>query len=187
MAHNCKCAICGITFDRDKIQAVYHGSRRYSHYKCNPSGELVYPLVEDISKIQVKSLSNEVKDKIASDKAKEEIYFYLKDVMKEDINYVKFQTQIEKYVKNGLGYPGILKILKYAHEVAHIDVSKANGGIGIIPYLEHDAKNYYYSIYLAQEMNKDKKIEHKIKEIKIKPPERKKRKKYFNFLEEEDE
>ena len=41
MAHNVKCAVCGETFDRDKIQAVRHGARRYAHLRCCPNGELV--------------------------------------------------------------------------------------------------------------------------------------------------
>ena len=41
MAHMVKCTVCGESFDRDKIQAVKSGARRYAHYTCLPEGELV--------------------------------------------------------------------------------------------------------------------------------------------------
>ena len=37
----CKCAICGVEFDRNAIQAVKHGARRYAHRDCFQEGELV--------------------------------------------------------------------------------------------------------------------------------------------------
>ena len=45
MAHKVKCAICGVTFDRDVVQAVKHNGNRFSHYTCEPDKELV-PLPE---------------------------------------------------------------------------------------------------------------------------------------------
>lgn len=81
--------------------------------------------------------------------------------------------------------------MKYWFEVKHNDISKANGGIGIVPYIYNDAKNYYYAIWLAQEQNKNK-IETigrpKEREVRIRRPERRvKRLRKFGFLDEEGE
>ena len=42
MAHIVKCAVCGNKFDRDKVQAVKVGARRYAHYSCCKEGELIW-------------------------------------------------------------------------------------------------------------------------------------------------
>ena len=39
MAHMVICTVCGKRFDRDKIQAVKSGARRYAHQSCMPDGE----------------------------------------------------------------------------------------------------------------------------------------------------
>ena len=54
--HKVKCTVCGCTFDRDKVQAVKSGARRYAHLTCMPNGEIV-PLGasgEDPELIQLK-------------------------------------------------------------------------------------------------------------------------------------
>ena len=40
MAKYCICKVCGVKFDREKIQAVVAGARRYAHQTCMPNGEL---------------------------------------------------------------------------------------------------------------------------------------------------
>ena len=35
--HKVKCIICGQSFDRDKVQAVRVGARRYAHQTCDPN------------------------------------------------------------------------------------------------------------------------------------------------------
>ena len=59
MSHMVTCQICKVRFDRDKIQAVRHNGRLYSHYTCEPDKELV-PLPEpkdkdlnDTTKIEI--------------------------------------------------------------------------------------------------------------------------------------
>ena len=55
MAHLVKCTVCGKQFDRDKIQAVRSGARRYAHYSCKPDGELVplaNPIDEDLLELE---------------------------------------------------------------------------------------------------------------------------------------
>lgn len=45
-------------------------------------------------------------------------------------------------------YSGILRTLKYVFEVKNGDLSKANGGIGIVPWKYQEAYNYYYNQWL---------------------------------------
>lgn len=41
MAHYCICPICKEKFNRDIIQSVKYGARRYAHQTCYPEGEIV--------------------------------------------------------------------------------------------------------------------------------------------------
>jgi len=81
--------------------------------------------------------------------------------------------------------------LVYFFEIKGNSVEKANGGIGIVPYVYQQAYNYYYSLWLAQQKNEDKVVEEYVpivKEIIIPVPERKVRKRpLFSFLDEEGE
>lgn len=89
----------------------------------------------------------------------------------------------------------MLKTLKYFFEVKGHTTEKANGGIGIIPFVYEDARNYYYDIWVTQQENQQRisataEIILPVKEIHIKPPKRepmKRVKKLFTFLEEGDE
>ena len=71
----------------------------------------------------------------------------------------------------------------------YLSTEKANGGIGIIPFIYKDACNYYYNLYLAQEANENKEIkEQKVKEITIVSPQAERKKiKLFSFENEEQE
>jgi hypothetical protein len=81
------------------------------------------------------------------------------------------------------------KALTYFYEIKGNSIEKANGGIGIIPYIYKDAYNYYYSLWLARQKNENKVVETyipEVKEIIIAPPKRKiKKRNLFTFLDEE--
>ncbi|MBE6148281.1 MAG: hypothetical protein E7167_02030 [Firmicutes bacterium] len=171
MAHNVKCPICGKTFDRDKVPFVQVSPRRYAHKECSMS--------EDERKTQ------EIKDK-------EELDNYIMSLFKMTYVDARIQKQIKKYVdENNYTYSGIKKALVYFFEIKGNSVEKANGGIGIVPYVYQQAYNYYYSLWLAQQKNEDKVVEEYVpivKEIIIPVPERKVRKRpLFSFLDEEGE
>lgn len=169
---NCICAICNEKFDRNKIQAVRHGARRYAHYTCKPNGELV-PLEEpkdpDLVKLEeyIKQLLNDT---------------YVHPRVKKQINEFK-----EQY---NYSYSGILKSLIYFYEVKGNKKDKLEQfGIAIVPYVYKDAYNYYYDLFLAQSRNQTKDIAtftSKIKEITIKVPEIKIKKKFFNLDDEKE-
>jgi hypothetical protein len=103
----------------------------------------------------------------------------------------RIQKQIKQYVDEyNFTYSGIRKALVYFFEIKGNSIEKANGGIGIVPYVYQHAYNYYLALWQAQQKNEDKVIEHyvpNIKEIVIPRPQRKiKKRPLFTFLDEDD-
>ena len=116
MAHNVKCAICGKIFNRDVIQAVKHGARRYSHFECEPDGEKV-PLAN------------------TRDEDLENLLEYIDKLFKGKQNHAKVKQSIKKFHNElGYSYTGIQKALIYFYEVKHNSLDKANGGISIVSF-----------------------------------------------------
>ena len=177
MAHLVICSKCGKQFDRDKIQAVKSGPRRYAHYECMPEGEKV-PLPPPKEKKKDVEEENLIKLKE-----------YINKLFDNSVNWPLVMKQIKTFKEeNNYTYSGMLKSLIYFYEVKgnHVENSK---GIGIIPYAYKDAYNYYYSLFVAQSQNEKvdfKKITSKVREITIKPPCIKKKVRIFNEEEEDD-
>lgn len=171
MAHLVKCSVCGEVFNRDMVQAVKAGTRRYAHQTCKPDGELV-PLPPPKKKED--SVEDEDLKKLKS---------YIEQLYGANVRWPLVMKQIQQYKKEyKYTYSGMLKSLIWFYEVKgnHVELSK---GIGIIPYAYQDAYNYYYSLFVAQSQNEKKdfqQITSKVREITIKPPEIKKKEKFFN-------
>ena len=54
--------------------------------------------------------------------------------------------QIKKYMKEyGYSYEGIEYCVRYFFIIKENSIDKAQGGIGIVPYIYEDAKQYYLS------------------------------------------
>lgn len=167
-----KCKFCGHVFDRDKVEYVAV-KNRYAHKEC-------------YDKYQAQM------DKEAADS--EKLNQYILTLFNYKTMPEKVKKQIKTYVtENGYSYSGILKSLIYHYEIKHGDIEKANGGIGIVPWVYETAKQYYYNIWLAQQQNRDIEVEQYVRpqvEIRIKTPDRKpmgRRRKLFTFLNEEEE
>ena len=169
MSHYVKCPKCVFTFDRDIIQAVRINGRRYGHAKCYPDNNNFVPLVE-------KKISEEQK-----------IKNYAKSILKEQYVAARVNKQIKDFLAEGYTASGILKTLIYWYEIKHNDISKAMGGIGIVPYVYKQALDYYYNLYLAEMANVDKDIdEYRPKEIFI-SIDLPKKEKELKLWEDEDE
>lgn len=173
MAHMVKCAICGKTFDRDKIQSVKHGARRYSHAECEPDNKDFIPLAA-------------VQEDPDLTKLKE----YINQLFGKNANWAQINRQLKIYTtENGYSYSGILKSLVYFYEIKGNSVEKSNYALGIVPFIYQDAYNYYYDLFITQSKNENKDVKEmfsKTKEITIKPPERPIKRRFFNFLNEEE-
>ena len=102
------------------------------------------------------------------------------------------KKQINEYVMQyGFTYSGMLKALIYFYEIRGGSIEEAHEGIGILPYIYNDAREYYYNLWAAQQKNiyKDiRQFQPKIIEVHIPRPERNiVKRKRFSFLDEEEE
>lgn len=175
MAHYCTCPKCGKKFDRDKIQAVRIGARRYGHQTCYPDNTQLVPLSAGVNPEE------------------EQLLEYCKELLGKEASPKKIRKQIQDYVKEGYSYSGIQKTLDWFYNIQKNEINeKCRGGIGIVPYCYQDALHYHYNLYLSNQVNADKEIEdYKPKErvVQIDVPESapRIRKKMFNLGETEDE
>lgn len=168
IAHKVICPYCNKTFDRDKTQCVQIG-RRYAHTDC--------------------ALTKHKNDN-AEAEDKQKLLDYLDELFNHNCNWVVINQMLKKYISEyNYTYSGIMKAMHYFYEIKGNSIAKANGSIGIIPYIYNESYQYYYDIWLSQQRNKDKDLQSYVAEeslIVIPPPERKiKKKKHFSFLDKE--
>lgn len=96
-------------------------------------------------------------------------------------------TQMMKFKKQGMPYRGQLLTLKYFYEVKKNSIKKANGSIGIIPFVYDEAKQYYAKLEQKQKEIGEmiqRQLEKDRIEIKYSPSDyigKKKRKKPINL------
>lgn len=145
-----KCLYCGETFDRNTIDCVKPKGNRYAHKHCHEAA--------------------------CANKSQEELDYealvaYIKQLFGGTVN-PRVWKQIKEYKDTyEYSYSGMHKTLIWWYELKHNDIEKANGGIGIIPYVYNDALQYYYALYLAQITNEDKVIcAAPVREFFIEPP-----------------
>ena len=171
MSHFVTCVYCKQKFDRDRLPFIQVSARRYAHQECS--------LTEDEKK------NKEEQDKI-------DLENYIMSLFKTDYIDAKIRKQIKQYKEEyNYTYSGIKKALVYFFEIKDNSIEKANGGIGIVPYVYQQAYNYYLALWQAQQKNQDKIIVDyipKVKEVIIPKPQRKiKKQNLFTFLDEEKE
>ena len=149
--HKCKCVYCKGEFDRDKLPYVQVTERRYAHKEC-------------AEKNQVNKSQSEMDYETLAD--------YIEKLFGVGFINAKVAKQIRDFrIQYNYTYSGMLGTLVYWYEIKKAPIDKANGGIGIIPFVYKDALNYYYMIYLAQINNDTVKHEQKVREITIESPE----------------
>lgn len=220
MPHVVLCPYCKTKFDRDKEEYAIVGTRRYAHAACmlreaekDPNyikKEIIDPNDNVVCAYCKKPMSKKDEDcvMIGNNKYvhkacqeleekrektdKEQLEDYIKDLFQ--ISYIdpRVKGQIKKYIDEyNYTYSGIRKALIYHYEIKGGDKSKANGGIGIVPYVYQNAYEYHYNLWLAQQKNKDVEVTlyaPKVKEIVIPRPQRKvKKRQLFTFLDEDEE
>ena len=146
-----KCFYCGEQFDRNAEPFVAVSSRRYAHKQCHEKAQA--------------GKSQEEKDY-------EQLCKYIKEKFDMQTISAKITRQIADYKKQyNFTYSGMYKALVWWFDVKKNTLEGTNGGIGILPYIYNDARTYYYGLYLAQIVNKDKQIKMEVEEIEIAPPQ----------------
>jgi len=174
MSHPVICSICGKRFDRDLIQAVHTGARRYAHAKCDPNNKDFVPLVE----------------KPEQDPDMAQLKDYITNKYGDKARWPLINKQIRDFVKKGYTISGIFKSLVWFYDVKGNKIEGSNGGIGIVDYCYQDAYNYYYNLFVIQSRNQNKDIPtivSKEREIIIKPPKRPIKKRFFKFLDNDND
>ena len=165
-----KCPICGEQFYREDTPFT-HIKNRYYHQSCYEATEA---------------------KKTEEEKERELLIEYIKKLFNIQVLNAKINKQIKDLLEKNYSYKGIRMTLMYWFEIKGNSIEKANGGIGIIPYVYEQALVYWKSIWEAQQYNKTTnitRIEIPVREIHIPTPERspmKTTRRLFTFLEEED-
>lgn len=146
------CPYCKIKFDTNAEPFVKPSATRYAHPACYEK--------------HLAEMTEEERDE-------EAFYKYAKQLFGEDFNYLVTKKLAERFIKeNGYTYSGMLKALKWTYEIEGISTDRANGSIGLLPYTYNKARDYYYSLYLAKEANKNKDLSNYItsRTIEIESP-----------------
>ena len=164
-----KCPYCDKYFYRDMEEFVQINKTRYAHKACYDRHNA--------------ELSQEERDlNVLKD--------FIKKLFNIDSLTEKINRQIKDYHENKkYTYSGMYKSLVWFYQIKGHPIDKANGGIGIIPYVYEDARNYYTAMFIAQQQNQAKPIEQykpTVIEIHIPPPVRKPMRTHkFSFLDED--
>jgi hypothetical protein len=214
------CTICSTQFDRDKIAFVQVSSRRYAHADCmlrraaslnkeidfqviDPTDEVVCKYCkkrfrkteEEYIQITNSQYAHAACVELESKREKTDAEKLVEYVMKLfGYEYVppRAKKQINDYIREyNYTHSGMLKALIYYYEIRGGDVDKAHDGIGILPYIYAEARDYYFNLWQAQQKNQYKDIKQYIPttiEVHITPPQRQALKRQrFGFLDEEEE
>lgn len=158
-----KCKYCGIEFNRLSEPTVQISERRYAHKECAEKHDAAIP-------------QDEKDYKILED--------YIKKIFNINTLGIKIRKQIKDFKEEyKYTYSGMYKTLYWWFDIKKHSIDLANGGIGIVPYVYDEACKYYYSIWLAQQLNNE--IQNYcpiVKEIEIGSPRTKiNEKKLFNL------
>ena len=146
MAHIVQCRTCKKTFDIELVSKDYWvmPSRNwYYHTECYNTFK------KKKSDADGGDMNVELND---------QMWFwamcdYLEKDLKMKINYALITQQWQNLIKKGKTAKGIYFVLRYFYEIKHGDVSKANGGIGIIDYIYEEGAQYW-----AERVQRDKNI-----------------------------
>ena len=99
--------------------------------------------------------------------SKQELYEYICKLFNLKEITPLIQIQLEKYYTDyEFTYDGMLYTLKYFFEIMENDINKCEG-IGIIPYIYQEAKEFYILKDSLSSQNIEKNINNKV--VKIKP------------------
>lgn len=155
MARLVKCIYCGIQFDRDKEETAQPNPNvyRYAHQTCYEKNQA---------------------SKTQAEKDYEALEMYIKDLFEIQVLNATITKQIKTFRENfDLTYSGILSTLKWWIEIKKEKMEDKNYGIAIVPYIYDQAKDYYYNMWKAEQVNESLDLENykpKIEVVNIPPP-----------------
>ncbi len=134
--HIVHCRICKAKMDIDKMddsEWVVPSRNWYYHTSC----------YNDFAKKKGAIKENDITIEISEEMWFSCVYDYLKKDLKMSINFTKFQSQWQNFIKKGMTPKGIYFSLRYFYEVAKGDITKSENGIGIVPFIYTEGTSYW--------------------------------------------
>lgn len=127
--HIVQCRICKEKIDTDAKQDWIMPSKNwYYHIKC----------YEDFGK-KAKDINGALDEDLWFQAAWD---FLLKD-QRIMVDFLKMRSQWDNFLKKNMTAKGMYFTLRYFYEVKHGDAEKADGGIGIIPFIYTEGCEYW--------------------------------------------
>jgi hypothetical protein len=138
------CRICKTAIDRDNQDDWIEPTPKwFYHTSC----------YEDFAKKKGKIREGDISAEVEDDIWKSAVYDYLRRDLKMSINYQKFNSQWNNFLKKEMTAKGIYFALRYFYEVAHGDPKKSENGIGIVAHIYLEGTGYW-----GERNNRDKGI-----------------------------
>lgn len=139
-----KCSGCGGEFVRDisKYRNTWLASTNKSLSEEVKRGTYWHTECFDTWEQDARNINNEYTE--------EQEWSLVQNYLELDLNmkvdWSRCRQQWNRLIKNNKIYSpkGIRYALYYYYEIKHGDVAKANGGIGIVPFIYEDSKKYWY-------------------------------------------
>lgn len=134
------CRICKRAIDRntekENVDWIMPSRNFYYHKSCYENWK------RDTANLQMAKEDDEWIDYI---------YDFIGRDLKGKYNYLKCESQRKSFIKKyGYTNKGMFFALKYYYEIQNNPWDKAEGGIGIIPYIYNDTCAYWEKRYLKQ-------------------------------------
>ena len=109
------------------------------------------------------------------------LWDFLSKDLRYSFNYVKVSSQWNSFLKKKMTAKGIYFAAKYFYEIKKEDVTKSENGIGIIPHIYEESREYWIGreerdrgIVAAIEQQIKESQNQKVIVLKLKPPKKKK-------------
>ena len=128
------CRICKGNIDRDNQNDwMMPQEKWYYHIAC----------YDDFARRKGAIKEGDLGIEADDDLWKSAVYDYLKKDVKISLNFTKFQSQWNNFLKKGMTAKGIYFTLRYFYEIEKGDVSKCENGIGIVPHVYERGTCYW--------------------------------------------
>lgn len=128
------CRICKASIDRDnQTDWVEPSPKWFYHISC----------YEDFANKKGRISEGDLTAEVEDDIWKSAVYDYLRRDLKMTLNYVKFTSQWDNFLKKNMTAKGIYFTLRYFYEIAKGDPKKSENGIGIVPHIYNEATCYW--------------------------------------------
>lgn len=156
--------------------------RKYK-VKCPFCEKFFYREDEEYEIYKNRFYHKECYDKIKKENDdKEKLEKFIKELFQLEILPLLIKNQIKKYVGADYNYTfsGIMGSLDYFFNIKKNDIHKSKG-IGIVPYIYDEAKQYFTNLNNIENKNKDIDLKNKTIKIIIKKPKRQPIKKIYEL------